>query len=100
MDICSVVQGNKRYFSILSVTWSIVADIDVESEKYRWMGGLRFTFTAINKIMSKLTPRHAKLMYLPSEEEKKEIHCDPKGCRVCVEDVNVHDEGKIKMAGK
>jgi hypothetical protein len=39
VDICSVIQGEKRYFSILSVTWSLVADIDVESEKYRWMGG-------------------------------------------------------------
>jgi sphingosine kinase len=76
LDVCTIVQGEKKIFSVLSVTWGkyqvwdhginkslfpvqllwllyltlwgkysgLVADIDIESEKYRWMGSARFDF--------------------------------------------------------
>jgi hypothetical protein len=43
--------------------------------------------------MSKLTPRHAKLWYLPVEVKDKQP-CDPKACKLCSTDVNPHEEGK------
>ncbi|KAM0872386.1 hypothetical protein ACQ4PT_038775 [Festuca glaucescens] len=52
LDVCAIVQGEKRIFSVLSVTWGLVADIDIESEKYRWMGSARFDFYALVRIMN------------------------------------------------
>ncbi|ONM58449.1 Sphingosine kinase 1 [Zea mays] len=44
LDVTSVVQGNTRFFSVLMLTWGLVADVDIESEKYRWMGSARLEF--------------------------------------------------------
>ncbi|KAG8055175.1 hypothetical protein GUJ93_ZPchr0001g31951 [Zizania palustris] len=42
LDVCTILQGEKKFFSVLLMTWGLVADIDIESEKYRWMGSARF----------------------------------------------------------
>ncbi|KAF7038099.1 hypothetical protein CFC21_048322, partial [Triticum aestivum] len=42
----------KTVFSVLSTTWGLVADVDIESEKYRWMGSARFDFYALVRIMN------------------------------------------------
>ncbi|AQK99329.1 hypothetical protein ZEAMMB73_Zm00001d012318 [Zea mays] len=34
LDVTSVVQGKARFFSVLMLTWGLVADVDIESEKY------------------------------------------------------------------
>ncbi|PWZ36494.1 Sphingosine kinase 2 [Zea mays] len=44
LDVTSVVQGKARFFSVLMLTWGLVADVDIESEKYRWMGSARLDF--------------------------------------------------------
>lgn len=36
LDICSVLHQNKRYYIFLSLTWAIIADIDKDSEKFRY----------------------------------------------------------------
>lgn len=87
IDVLSVFQGDKRYYSLLSVTWSLVADIDVESEKYRWMGGFRFTFTAVNKILATTKPVTGTLTYL-EEEVKNKSFCVPRECQTCQKSLN------------
>jgi len=52
LDVCTILQGEKKFFSVLLMTWGLVADIDIESEKYRWMGSARFDFYAVVRIMS------------------------------------------------
>ncbi|XBI29431.1 hypothetical protein VPH35_053417 [Triticum aestivum] len=52
LDVCTIVQGGKTIFSVLSTTWGLVADVDIESEKYRWMGSARFDFYALVRIMN------------------------------------------------
>ncbi|CAM0883323.1 unnamed protein product [Alopecurus aequalis] len=52
LDVCTIAQGEKRFFSVLSITWGWVADVDIESEKYRWMGSSRFDFYALVRIMN------------------------------------------------
>jgi sphingosine kinase len=47
-QLCS----NKLVHSFLEFEWAIVADIDLESEKYRFLGGLRFTVSAIKRIIN------------------------------------------------
>ncbi|XP_009794880.1 sphingosine kinase 1 [Nicotiana tabacum] len=50
LDVATVSQGQKRFFSVLMLAWGLVADIDIESEKYRWMGSARMDFYAIQRI--------------------------------------------------
>nr|BAK06536.1 predicted protein [Hordeum vulgare subsp. vulgare] len=52
LDVCTIVQGEKTVFSVLSTTWGSVADVDIESEKYRWMGSARFDFYALVRIIN------------------------------------------------
>lgn len=42
LDICSIIQGEKRSFSFLSQAIGLMADIDLGTEKLRWMGDGRF----------------------------------------------------------
>ncbi|XP_066307116.1 sphingosine kinase 2-like [Miscanthus floridulus] len=52
LDVCTILQGDTKFFSVLLMTWGLVADIDIESEKYRWMGSARFDFYAVVRIMN------------------------------------------------
>ena len=49
VDLCD----GGRVYGFLGVAWAIVSDVDIESEKFRALGSLRFTITGISKIMSK-----------------------------------------------
>lgn len=51
MDAFSVIQGTTITYSHLSVSWGFVADIDIESEKYRALGSLRYTISAIVRLL-------------------------------------------------
>ncbi|XP_054777698.1 sphingosine kinase 1-like isoform X5 [Prosopis cineraria] len=44
LDVATITQGGTRFFSVLMLAWGLVADVDIESEKYRWMGSARFDF--------------------------------------------------------
>ena len=48
----SVRQGDTTHWAFLSIAWGITADIDIESEKWRWMGEARFTVAAIPSALS------------------------------------------------
>ncbi|XP_057828685.2 sphingosine kinase 2 isoform X1 [Cryptomeria japonica] len=50
LDVAVVTQGQVRSFSVLMLTWGLVADIDIESEKYRWMGSMRLDFYTFVRI--------------------------------------------------
>ena len=56
---------SSRVYSFLSVEWAILADIDYESEKYRFLGGFRFLFVALNRILN-LKSYPGRLSFLPS----------------------------------
>lgn len=51
LDMMSVRQGDKVHWAFLSIALGLVADIDIESEKWRWMGETRFTVAAIPRIL-------------------------------------------------
>ena len=57
----------KPRVGLLSLCYGIVADIDIESEKFRCMGEARFTFYALQRIACLRTYR-AKLWYLPASD--------------------------------
>ncbi|TXG47295.1 hypothetical protein EZV62_026589 [Acer yangbiense] len=64
LDVATISQGETKFYSILMLAWGIetipptivrlclVADIDIESEKYRWMGSARLDFYALLRIFS------------------------------------------------
>ncbi|KAJ3674924.1 hypothetical protein LUZ60_005540 [Juncus effusus] len=65
LDVASVVQGSKKFFSVLLLTWGLVADIDIESEKYRWMGSVRFDFYSVLRILD-LRKYNGKIEFVPA----------------------------------
>ncbi|XP_006886421.1 PREDICTED: sphingosine kinase 1 [Elephantulus edwardii] len=52
-------------FSVLSLAWGFVADVDLESEKYRSLGTIRFTVGTFLRLAS-LRIYQGRLAYLPA----------------------------------
>ncbi|XP_038883381.1 sphingosine kinase 1 isoform X1 [Benincasa hispida] len=52
LDVATISQGEAKHFTVLMLAWGLVADIDIESEKYRWMGSARLDFYALQRIIS------------------------------------------------
>ncbi|XP_038123116.1 sphingosine kinase 1-like [Cyprinodon tularosa] len=66
MDLVSLhLSSNQRLFSFLSLAWGFVADVDVESEKYRHAGAARFTVGTLVRLAS-LRIYKGRLAYLPA----------------------------------
>eukprot|EP00041_Stephanoeca_diplocostata_P029553 m.876159 g.876159 ORF g.876159 m.876159 type:complete len:775 (-) comp23579_c0_seq11:79-2403(-) len=65
IDCMSLRQGDKLHWAVLTLTWGIISDIDIESERYRWMGPTRFTAAAIPRLLS-LRRYPGRLSYLPA----------------------------------
>ena len=52
MDLVAVdTCAGQRLYSFLSVAWGIVADVDIESERFRSLGNARFTLGAVIRIV-------------------------------------------------
>ncbi|XP_069510783.1 sphingosine kinase 1 [Ambystoma mexicanum] len=73
MDLVSITTSSgKRIFSFLSVAWGFVSDVDIESEKYRMLGAMRFSIgTAIR--LAALRIYKGRLAYLPAEEPSASV---------------------------
>ncbi|XP_035258818.1 sphingosine kinase 1 [Anguilla anguilla] len=68
MDLVSVTTASsQRLFSFLSLAWGFVADVDIESEKYRCVGAARFTMGTLVRLAS-MRVYQGRLAYLPAEE--------------------------------
>ncbi|XP_055827487.1 sphingosine kinase 1-like isoform X2 [Solanum dulcamara] len=50
LDVATISQEQNRFFSVLMLAWGLIADIDIESEKYRWMGSARIDYYAMQRI--------------------------------------------------
>lgn len=68
MDLFSIKSTKLNSYGFLSVVWGLIADVDIESEKYRRLGPLRFTIGALQRIIS-LRHYHGKFMYIPYTKE-------------------------------
>uniref|UniRef100_A0A3Q4G9U3 sphingosine kinase n=1 Tax=Neolamprologus brichardi TaxID=32507 RepID=A0A3Q4G9U3_NEOBR len=67
MDMVSVhLSSSPRLFSFLSLAWGFVADVDIESEKYRHFGTVRFTIGTLVRLAS-LRVYKGRLAYLRVE---------------------------------
>eukprot|EP00039_Didymoeca_costata_P027604 m.18786 g.18786 ORF g.18786 m.18786 type:complete len:567 (-) comp6400_c0_seq1:150-1850(-) len=72
LDILSIrQQGLKQpLYAHLLFCWGLIADVDIESEKYRWAGEARFTFSGLGRIMS-LRKYNGRVTYLPWDRDNK-----------------------------
>lgn len=66
MDLFSCTNSKGTVYGFLSVTWGLLSDVDIESEKYRYLGVLRFTLVGIQRILS-LRHYNGTLYYIPSD---------------------------------
>ncbi|XP_059623404.1 sphingosine kinase 2 isoform X4 [Cornus florida] len=65
LDVATILQGETRFFSVLMLAWGLVADIDIESEKYRWMGSARLDVYALQRIFH-LRKYDGRISFVPA----------------------------------
>ncbi|XP_056652687.1 sphingosine kinase 2 [Monodelphis domestica] len=66
LDLLSVtLASGARCFSILSVAWGFVSDVDIQSERFRALGPARFTLGTVLRLAS-LHIYPGRLSYLPA----------------------------------
>ncbi|OXB81144.1 UNVERIFIED_CONTAM: hypothetical protein H355_005074, partial [Colinus virginianus] len=67
MDLVSLsTASGKRFFSFLGFGWGFIADVDIDSEKYRRLGNARFTLGTL-QCLARLRTYQGRLSYLPAE---------------------------------
>ncbi|CAI0468390.1 unnamed protein product [Linum tenue] len=65
LDVATVLQGETKYYSVLMLAWGLVADVDIESEKYRWMGSSRIDFYALQRLFG-LRQYDGQISFVPA----------------------------------
>lgn len=71
MDMVRYQTPTRVYYSFLSFGWGLMADIDIESERLRFLGEPRFTVWSLYRALS-LRKYHGTLSYLPAENKSNE----------------------------
>ena len=70
LDLIFYEQANRKLVtSCLAFEWAIIADVDLESEKYRYLGGMRFLVGALKRIL-KLRIYRGRLSFLLSDSSQ------------------------------
>lgn len=93
LDVTTVLQGKARFFSILMLSWGLIADIDIESEKYRWMGSTRLNFYCFLRVM-KLRKYHGCIEFVPSPGH--EFYGEPKkDGETCMKDLEIFAQRQV-----
>ncbi len=68
-DLAAVQQNNLEYYSFLSLAWGLISDVDIESEKFKFLGALRFDLYAL-MLLSSLRTYKGKFSFLPHADCK------------------------------
>ena len=68
MDLFSCHNSKGTVYGFLSLTWGLLSDVDIESEKYRFLGPLRFLLVGVQRILS-LRHYHGTFYYLPEQDD-------------------------------
>ncbi|KAI3745481.1 hypothetical protein L1987_58595 [Smallanthus sonchifolius] len=65
LDVATIWQGETIFYSVLMLAWGLISDIDIESEKYRWMGSARLDFYALQRIL-RLRKYNGSIRFVPA----------------------------------
>ena len=68
-DIAAIEQNGTKYYSFLSLAWGLVSDIDIESEKLKFLGALRFDLYALI-LISLLRTYKGRFSFIPHPDFK------------------------------
>lgn len=92
LDVATVMQGQAKFFSVLMLTWGLVADIDIESEKYRWMGSMRLDFYSLLRI-AHLRHYSGSVSFIPAPgyEEYGEPVCTEKENEIFLKSATINE---------
>ncbi|BAZ44818.1 putative sphingosine kinase 2 [Chondrocystis sp. NIES-4102] len=63
-DLAAVKQNNQDYYSFLSLAWGLISDVDIESEKFKFLGSLRFDLYAL-MLICLLRTYKGKFAFIP-----------------------------------
>ena len=66
-DLAEISQGDRQYYSFLSLAWGLISDVDLESEKIRFLGAYRFDVYALF-LMSLLRTYQGRFTFLPHHD--------------------------------
>ncbi|OQS07239.1 sphingosine kinase [Thraustotheca clavata] len=66
IDMMTTRNETETFISFLSLAWAFIADVDLDSETYRFLGGLRFTVSAVAKVLSRKR-WYGTVSYLPAD---------------------------------
>eukprot|EP00743_Colponemidia_sp_Colp-15_P003113 GILK01003364.1.p1 GENE.GILK01003364.1~~GILK01003364.1.p1 ORF type:complete len:507 (-),score=59.97 GILK01003364.1:194-1618(-) len=67
LDIAGMMTPHQNFYSILSTSWGLISDLDIESERWRCLGNARFTVGALVAIYRGRL-YHGQLHYLPASD--------------------------------
>ncbi|KAK1079771.1 sphinganine kinase lcb4 [Friedmanniomyces endolithicus] len=72
LDLTAITQGANTYYSFLSQAVGIVAESDLGTESLRWMGGFRFKWGVLVRLLGK-TIYPAELSVVVDSDDKRAI---------------------------
>ncbi|KAK0311035.1 sphinganine kinase lcb4 [Friedmanniomyces endolithicus] len=72
LDLTAITQGTNTYYSFLSQAVGIVAESDLGTESLRWMGGFRFKWGVLVRLLGK-TIYPAELSVVVDSDDKRAI---------------------------
>ncbi len=80
LDIAKIEQNGQNYYSFLSFSWGIISDVDIESEKLRFLGSLRTDIYALMRIWT-LRYYAGKFSYLPANLSETDASASATECQ-------------------
>ncbi|XP_071689649.1 sphingosine kinase 2-like isoform X2 [Rutidosis leptorrhynchoides] len=92
LDVATIWQGETRFFSVLMLAWGLIADIDIESEKYRWMGSSRMDFYALQRIL-RLRKYNGCISFVPAPGFEDVGEPMSLGVESCIEPLKACEHG-------
>ncbi|ORX52158.1 hypothetical protein BCR36DRAFT_411605 [Piromyces finnis] len=69
-DIIRASQGDKVFFGHLSLSWGIMADVDIQSDRFRFIGKYKYYLAGAIRILF-VNKYHGQLYYLPEDSNVK-----------------------------
>ena len=76
-DIAAIEQNGTKYYSFLSLAWGLISDVDIESEKLKFLGALRFDLYALI-LISLLRTYKGRFSFIPHPDFKRDRDPQPK----------------------
>jgi sphingosine kinase len=82
LDIADITQKNRHYYSFLSLAWGLVSDVDLGSDRLRWIGSLKNDIYALLLIWRLRRYRGKLFVFVDPENSLKA--CQPlELCEAC-----------------